>query len=101
MRAALGSSSLDSRSDELAHCVAAGLIALQCSTAEAWLASIGKELRDLVGSGDAQWRDLRADARGIRCARSATDECCGDTDTQARLLACCAAESSVSPATGR
>ena len=46
----------------------------------------GKEFKDVFGSGDAQWRDLQADARGIRCAQSATSdatlrECC--TSTQA------------------
>jgi hypothetical protein len=82
MRSAIEEYEPDPQADAQSHCVAAGLIALHCSTGEAWLASIGKELRDLVGSGDAQWRDLKADARGIRCAQSAT--------AHSTLATCCA-----------
>jgi hypothetical protein len=82
MRAALEQQDLTSRSDVDAHCIAAGLIALRCSKAEAWLAGVGKELGDLFGRGDAEWRDLQADARGIRCALSATDD--------AEFFDCCA-----------
>ena len=67
--------------DAVTHCMAAGLIALHCSKAEAWLASVGKESLDLFGRGDAEWRDLKSDARGIRCAHSAT--------TSSALLQCC------------
>lgn len=81
MRAALTKHPVSERSDGQAHCMAAGLIALHCSTTEAWLASYGKELRDLFGGGDAEWRDLQADRRGIRCARSAT--------THSELIECC------------
>lgn len=68
--------------DAQLHCAAAGLIARYCSVTEATIASYGKELKDLFGAGDAQWRDLESDRRGIRCARSASDtrellECCG------------------------
>jgi hypothetical protein len=67
--------------DGRAHCLAVGFIARDCSIAEAWLASYGKELRDLLGGGDAEFRDLAADAAGVDCARAAqTDEdvesCC-------------------------
>lgn len=67
--------------DAQAHCLAAGLIARYCSVTEASLASIGKELQDLFGHGDAEWRDLQADRRGIRCARQTRDsegltDCC-------------------------
>ena len=46
------------------------------------MAGIGKELRDLFTGGDAEWGDLRADWKGIRCARQASDDgalnaCCG------------------------
>ena len=81
MQAAIAGHQLERRPDHEAHCMAAGLIALRCSVTEARLASYGKELRDVLGRGDAEWRDLRADRRGITCARSATD-----TD---RLIACC------------
>ena len=60
--------------DSQAHCLAAGLIARYCSISEAWLASIAKEVRDLLGPGQAEWRDLAADRRGIGCARQATDD---------------------------
>jgi hypothetical protein len=64
-----------------AHCVAAGLIARYCSITEAYMAGSGKELGDLVGRGDAEWEDWRADRAGIACARTATgdmevEECC-------------------------
>jgi hypothetical protein len=81
MQSAISTFSMVGRADDEAHCLAAGLIALRCSTTEAWLASYGKELRDIFGGGDAEWRDLKSDARGIRCARSAT--------TQSGLVECC------------
>jgi hypothetical protein len=84
MRAAIASHQLDELPDSAAHCIAAGLIARRCSVTEAMLASIGKEIGDAFGRGEAQWRDLSADRRGIRCARSADDE--------QELAACCAAE---------
>jgi hypothetical protein len=82
MRASLANHDLASRPDYEAHCIAAGVIARRCSVAEAWLASYGKEIRDLLGRGDAEWRDVQSDQRGIECARTAT----GD----AALLQCCA-----------
>jgi hypothetical protein len=66
--------------DAEAHCIAAGLIALRCSVTEAWIAGVGKELRDLLGPGDAEIKDLRNDARGVECARATgkdgLDACC-------------------------
>lgn len=67
--------------DAQLHCAAAGLIARYCSVTEATLASYGKELKDLFGAGDAQWRDLESDRRGIRCARS--------NGSNESLLRCC------------
>jgi hypothetical protein len=66
-----------------AHCLAAGLIARYCSSSEAYLAGIGKELRDLFGRGDAQWSDWRADRVGIDCARQSADDI--------ELARCCSA----------
>jgi hypothetical protein len=60
--------------DERAHCMASALIARYCSKGEAYLAGAGKELRDLFGPGDAQWRDWRADRAGIACSKDATDD---------------------------
>ena len=67
--------------EKRAHCLSAGLIARYCSITEAYLAGSGKELGDLMGRGDAEWEDWRADRAGIACARSATndvqvEECC-------------------------
>ncbi|HEX2493375.1 MAG TPA: hypothetical protein VHK24_06330 [Steroidobacter sp.] len=81
MRAALDGRDLSALPDEQAHCMAAALIARRCSVSEAALASVSKEIRDAFGSGDAEWRDLRADRRGIRCAQA------GAADQQ--LSACC------------
>ncbi len=83
MQAAIAPLDTTAQSDMQSHCLAAGLIALQCSRTEAWLASIGKEIADLFGSGSAQLSDLRADRDGIRCARSASG--------LAQLTACCRA----------
>lgn len=57
------------------------MIALHCSPAEALLVAAGKELRDIVGPGNAEWRDWNADRRGVECAKhAATDDalvdCC-------------------------
>lgn len=60
--------------DHRAHCLAAGLIARYCSGSEAYMAGAGKELRDLVTGGDAEWSDWRADRVGIDCARHASDD---------------------------
>lgn len=63
-----------SASDDLKHCIAAGSIARYCSRGEAWLASYGKELEDLFGSGDAEWKDIESDRRGVTCARAASSD---------------------------
>jgi hypothetical protein len=65
-----------------AHCLAGGLIARYCSVSEAYLAGAGKELRDLLGAGDAQWTDWRADRVGIDCARHVQNDL--------ELASCCA-----------
>ncbi len=70
--------------DSHAHCLAAGLIARYCSLSEAYLAGAGKELRDLLGPGDAEWRDWKADRVGIDCAKSSEDDL--------NLASCCSAK---------
>jgi hypothetical protein len=62
------------QSDKQTHCLAAGLIARYCSRSEAYMAGAGKELRDLLGGGDAEWADWRADRAGIACAKIAADD---------------------------
>jgi hypothetical protein len=69
--------------DKRAHCLAGGLISRYCSVTEAYLAGAGKEVRDLLGWGDAEWADWRADRFGIGCARESADD--------ASLAACCSA----------
>jgi hypothetical protein len=69
MEAAIGGHGLTELPDKQAHCIAAGLIARHCSVTESMLASVGKEIRDALGHGDAEWGDLRADRHGIACAR--------------------------------
>jgi len=60
--------------DKQTHCRATALIAARCSVSEAYAAGIVKELKDLLGPGDAEWGDLRADWAGVRCARAATSD---------------------------
>lgn len=72
--------------DKHAHCLASGLIARRCSVAEGYLAGAGKELADLVGPGDAEWADWRADRLGLECARTAPDDAAVDACC-VRLLA--------------
>ncbi|HWK50999.1 MAG TPA: hypothetical protein VNR40_13995 [Steroidobacter sp.] len=60
--------------DKRQHCLAGGLIARYCSGTEAYMAGAGKELKDLLGGGDPEWADWRADRVGIACARSASDD---------------------------
>ncbi len=69
--------------DKRAHCLAGGLISRYCSITEAYLAGAGKEMRDLLGHGDVEWKDWQADRAGIECARQVADdaalgECCGE-----------------------
>jgi hypothetical protein len=68
--------------DKRAHCLAGGLISRYCSITEAYLAAAGKEVRDLLSQGDAEWQDWRADRAGIGCAQQAQDD--------AAVVACCA-----------
>lgn len=68
-------------SDKRAHCIAGGLIARFCSPTEARLAGLGKEFRDALGTGDADWSDWQATRAGVRCAASGADV--------AAIIACC------------
>ena len=67
--------------DKQAHCAAGGLIARYCSPAEARLAGLAKELRDVFSAGDPSWADWQATRAGVRCAASSSDV--------ATILACC------------
>jgi hypothetical protein len=81
MESAVAGHDLESLPDSAAHCIAAGLIARHCSVSEAMMAGVGKEIRDLFGAGDAEWRDLGWDRRGVACARH--------SGSDAELQACC------------
>jgi hypothetical protein len=71
--------------DKRAHCLASGLIARYCSLSEAYIAGVGKEVRDLLGPGDFEWADWQADRVGIACARHAeSDEAIADCCTPNR-----------------
>jgi hypothetical protein len=81
-RSVLESKLPDDLPDDVAHCLAAGFIARYCSLSEAYLSGVGKEFKDLVGPGDAEWRDWQSDRRGIACAKDSTSDealyaCCG------------------------
>jgi hypothetical protein len=60
--------------DKHAHCLASGLIARYCSVPEAYLAGIGKEVRDAFTGGDVEWADWRADRIGVGCAHHSADD---------------------------
>ncbi len=68
------------KGDKRLHCLASAQIARQCSVTEAYLAGMGKELRDLFGAGDAEWADWRADRAGMSCRYNhdvaAIEACC-------------------------
>lgn len=86
-RAALGDRLPPGLPDKQKHCRAAALIAARCSVGEAALLGVMKEIRDLLGPGNAEWADLRANQAGIRCARGAGSdeqigECCDSALTR-------------------
>jgi hypothetical protein len=55
--------------DKYKHCVISCKIAKHCGTAPAAAAGWGKEMIDLFTPGDADWDDIVADHKGIRCAK--------------------------------
>lgn len=67
--------------DKYKHCMVAGEIYKQCGPVSANVASIGKEIQDVFGPGNAEWDDLKADYAGIDCAANpecnqSLEECC-------------------------
>jgi hypothetical protein len=74
MRAVLNGKLPADLPDKRAHCIAGGLIARYCSITEAYLAGASKEMRDVLGRGDAEWSDWSADRAGIGCARGVADD---------------------------
>jgi hypothetical protein len=81
MQAARARSLLPGQPDYVEHCMAAGTIARYCSVTEAAMASVGKEVIDVFTAGDAEWRDLMSDKRGVSCARHSQND--------VEMSACC------------
>lgn len=52
--------------DKFKHCAISCQLALRCSAMDTMNIGLLKELWDLVSPGNAEWEDLKADARGIR-----------------------------------
>lgn len=57
------------RTDKFMHCTLSCLITVECGATQSWAAGIAKELWDVIGPGDADWADLRADRSGIQLGR--------------------------------
>ena len=60
--------------DKRAHCLAGGLISRYCSITDAYLAAAGKEVRDLLSQGDAEWLISVAYTEGRRNRISAISQ---------------------------
>jgi hypothetical protein len=73
--------------DKQAHCIASGLIALECGARYAKFAGLGKEWMDAFGAGDPSRADLRANAVGRTCAGELVATVTGRLDA---LQKCCA-----------
>ena len=54
-----------SSSDKFKHCALSCHLSLLCGSSGTVMIGIFKELADLVGPGNAEWNDLRANFRGI------------------------------------
>jgi hypothetical protein len=54
--------------DKYRHCVVACEITGRCGKFAAIVAGIGKEIMDVVGDGNAEWEDWKADLKEIECA---------------------------------
>lgn len=67
--------------DKYKHCAVSCLLTLRCSATEVMQLGVIKELADIVGPGNAEWDDLKADADGIRLVttkKAKTDKQCID-----------------------
>ncbi len=54
--------------DKWKHCSLSCMLARRCGGEDSFIIGIIKELADLVGPGNAEWADLRADADGVALA---------------------------------
>lgn len=67
--------------DKFKHCALSCQLALRCSAIDTMNLGILKEVWDLVSPGNAEWEDIKADARGIRFAttkQAVTDKECNN-----------------------
>ncbi len=67
--------------DKYKHCAVSCLLTLRCPASEVFNLGVLKELADMVGPGNAEWDDLKADAEGIKLVTSKkakTDQQCID-----------------------
>lgn len=56
--------------DKFKHCALSCQLALKCSTIDTMNLGVLKEVWDLFSPGNAEWRDLEANAIGIRFAKT-------------------------------
>lgn len=67
--------------DKFKHCALSCQLALRCSAVDTMNLGILKEVWDLVSPGNAEWKDIEADAKGIRFAitkQAVTDKECNN-----------------------
>lgn len=67
--------------DKFKHCALSCQLALRCSAIDTMNLGILKEVWDLVSPGNAEWKDIEADAKGIRFAitkQAVTDNECNN-----------------------
>lgn len=67
--------------DKYKHCAVSCMLALRCSPSDVLEIGILKELADVVGPGNAEMADLRADYKGVDIAvkkEATTDKKCMD-----------------------
>lgn len=69
--------------DKFKHCSASCMLVLRCGTIDPYSAGLLKELLDMMGMGNPEMADIRANVTGIKLARNKT----ATTDNQC-LLEC-------------
>lgn len=71
--------------DKVKHCTLSCHLALSCSATESLAVGVAKEALDLVGVGESDLRDIRADLAGIDFAQS------GEAETTEDCMSLCIA----------
>jgi len=76
--------------DKYKHCIVAAEIYTECGPFTAYLVSVGKEIQDMFGPGEAEWADFTADLAGISCAQKPGEICEVEGKTRQRTIdECC------------